>query len=258
MFARPVSFALVPAAALLLAACPQHVDSSKQEKKAVEITADDPRVTADTADLYPVKDKDQAKDADAPAEPNPGTGVPDETNGVCRLFAPKLPNPECCVQDLGFDVAVVRDACEHTLYLGESHQMTCGYFFATEETTNKPKWLRLSYTLEQDVEGAVKAHDERISLRVAMDPDFHSDPVPGVKGAFWSTHGGLHWAILPGWSKPRQLTWRDDSCSEEGIVKIIQALVATPEIPAETPRTSLIPGAEAPAAPPAEPPTHAG
>lgn len=241
---------LVSAAALLLAACPQQVEPQAVKKNPLDLSAKDPRVVADTDDLYPLKNPPpEGSSIPEPTGPAPGSGVPDETNGVCRLFAPKLPKPECCVQDLGLDVEVAKKACDHTLYLGESHQMTCGYYFATEETTHLPKWLRLSVTLEDDVDAAVKAHDRRISLRVAMDPDFHSVAVPGIKGAYWSTHKGLHWAILPGWSKPRLLTWRDDSCSDEGIQEVMRALIKTPQVAADSVRTSLVPGAAPPANP---------
>jgi len=244
----PRALLLLPAAALLLAACPQRVEESKAEKPKAELTAEDPRVVADTSDLYPARPDDNA-----PKKTGLGSGVPDETNGECRLYAPKLPSPECCPQDLGLNARQATAACGHTLYLGESHQMTCGYFFATEETTDKPKWLRLSYTLEGEIDAAVKAHDERISIRVAMDPDFRSEPVPGVEGAFWSAHEHLRWAFLPGWSKPRQLTWRDDSCSDEGIKEVMRALIATPEPPAGAPRANLIPGdPTTPTSPPAE------
>ncbi|HFE45762.1 MAG TPA: hypothetical protein ENJ18_09790 [Nannocystis exedens] len=248
MLLRPAL--LVPAAALLLVACPQRVEPQAVKKDPHDLSAEDPRVVADTDDLYPARtppperpDGSEAPKAPAPTGPAPGAGIPDETNGICRLYAPRLPKPECCAQDLGFDVEVVKKACGYTLYLGESHQMTCGYFFATEETTHLPKWLRLSLTLETELDAAVKAHDRRISLRVAMDPDFHSVAVPGVEGAFWSTHKGLHWAILPGWSKPRLLTWRDDSCSDEGIKEVMRALIKTPEVDVNAERTSLVPGA---------------
>ena len=40
----------------------------------------------------------------------------------------------------------------------------------------------------------------------------------------------------------RQFTWQDGACSDEGIREILERLVDAPEIPAGTPRTSLIPG----------------
>jgi hypothetical protein len=235
MSARPLL--LVPAAALLLAACPQQVaPTEKREPPQIEVSPDDPRVVADTSDLYPARDEPAA---DGPA---PGSGVPDETNGVCRLYAPKLPTPECCPKEHGLDAEVVKRACGHPLYLGESHQLTCGYYFDDEDPETKPRWLRLSTTLEPTMEAAVKSHDERISLRVALDPNFKSEPVPGIKGAFWSRHQHLRWAFIPGWSRPRQLSWRDTSCSDEGIKEVIQALIDAPEPPAGARRKSLIPG----------------
>ncbi|MBK8266311.1 MAG: hypothetical protein IPK80_33915 [Nannocystis sp.] len=238
--------ALLVSSILIATGCPQQVAPAAKEVSAAPVVgAEDARVVADSSgDLYaatPTNPKESAKDT-----PGPGSGAPDETNGVCRLYAPKLPRPECCPRDFGLDVALVQRACGHALYLGESLHASCGFFFSGEDTTTtKPKWLRLSVALESTVAKAAAAHDERIGLRVAMDPSFRSTPVPGVEGAMWSRHEELRWALIPGWSQVRLLTWNAQSCSEEGIVEVIQHLAAAPEVPSDAPRSSLIPGASA-------------
>lgn len=232
--ARPALLLL----ALAALGCPQRVHTEATKDAPPAAGAADPRVHADTDDLY----RATPITAPAPADPALGSGAPDETNGVCRLFAPKLPAPECCPHDLGMDVEVVRRACGHALYLGESLQISCGYFFSGEDTSQKPRWLRLSYAQEPTAQAAAAAHDQRIGLRLARDPNFRSDPVPGVPDAYWSRHERLRWAFVPGWSRPRLLSWSEESCSDEGIVEVIRHLAGTPEIPADAPRRALLPG----------------
>lgn len=239
--------------ALAATACPQRVDPEPTKQASKGVSPDDPRVVHDTDDLYAQRDPPPPGDG-----PAPGSGVPDETNGVCRLYAPKIPRPECCAIDFGLDVAAVQRACGHSLYLGESIHASCGYHFGDDaQPTAKAKWLRLSFTLQPTTREAAKAHDERIGFRLADDPNFHSTPIPGVKDGLWSRHGDLRWAFLPGWSKPRMLSWNAESCSDEGILEVIQQLVAAPEVKEGTPRRSLIPGGP-PTPAPAEAPAVAG
>ncbi|MEZ4452067.1 MAG: hypothetical protein R3B09_21565 [Nannocystaceae bacterium] len=244
MIARsPGRNALLPSLALvgLVAACPQRVAPEAVKAAAAGPGADDPRVVADTGELY-AKGEAPSSPAD-PSVPAPGSGAPDETNGVCRLYAPKLARPECCPIDLGLDAATVQRACGHSLYLGESVHATCGYFFADDDAmATKPVSLRLSFALQATVKDAVKAHDERIAFRVANDPEFHSTPVPGIKDAYWSRHKHLRWAYLPGWSRPRLLSWNEETCSDEGILEVIRQLVAAPEVREGAPRRAKIPG----------------
>jgi len=250
MSSRPRSSLLVPPLLALLG-CPQHV-TNEQKPAGPSVGAADPRVAADTDDLYHANPEKPAATPTPPAAAvGLGSGVPDETNGVCRLFAPKLPNPECCPVDLGLDVAVVQRACGHPLYLGESIQASCGYFFSGEDTTKKPAWLRLSFALESTTQAAARSHDERIGTRVAKDPSFHSEPIPGIPDAYWSRHDRLHWAFVPGWSKARLVSWSDETCSDEGMIEVLRHLAGVPEIPADAPRRALVPGG-------APPPTAAG
>jgi len=225
---------------LCLTGCPQQVTPESLENKASKpdpATADDPRVAADTDDLYP------AKSAPQPTEPDraKGSGTPDETNGVCRLFAPKLPEPTCCPLDLGFDVPTVQKACGKLVYLGESMHSTCGYYFLDAEK-NDQRWFRLSQDFGANVAEAAAAHDRLVATRLAKDPNFKSEPVPGVPGALWSSHDGIHWAFLPGWPSVRKFTWRDESCSQEGVAKVIKALVETPPVAKTQKRSSMVPG----------------
>lgn len=225
----------------LLAACPQASEPAPDAPSdAAPPSPDDKRIVADTADYY-VAENGVPNPTPEPAVP--GRGKPDETNGVCRLYAPELPDPTCCERQLGFDVDTVKRACGLRLYLGESFHATCGYHFLPDATaTGTPAtWFRLSTVRGADAREAAESHD-LYTRQLSRDPNFRSVPIPGIDGAYWSEQDDLHWAFLPGWSVVRQFTWQDGACSDEGIREILERLVDAPEIPAGTPRTSLIPG----------------
>ncbi|MCA9690708.1 MAG: hypothetical protein KC636_13950 [Myxococcales bacterium] len=236
---------LSPLALTLLTGCPQRVtpeEGPPPTPKVVKVSDTDSEhvVVRDTDDLY-------AADPKNPRGPTPvnevpagglGSGKPDETNGVCRLYAPKLAEPMCCPTALGFDVESVQQACGQRIYLGESYHASCGYYFHDPKTGGQ-SWFRLTYALEPTPREAADAHDERMQIRMDL-PDFKSTPVPGVAGAFWSTHEGVHWAFLPGWPRVRLFSWRDEQCGDAEVAKIIARLVAAPPVAADAPRT-LIP-----------------
>jgi hypothetical protein len=199
-------------------------------------------VVQEGEDLYSVETVERVKSRSAPRDEgnSPGTGRPDETNGVCRLFAPELADPACCEVDYGFDVETVQRLCGHDTYLGESFQFSCGYFFHSE--TGPPPWFRMSFVPSATPEAAAEVHDAKLrNLRGdAMSP---SRPVPGVEGAMWSHNGEHRWAFLPGWSKVRQLAWRRESCSDEGAIALIEQLMAAKEPSPDDERLALIPKA---------------
>jgi hypothetical protein len=231
----------------VLPACPGQV--TPQGNKAAEepvVGPDDPRVVQDGKDLYPAESVERAQSRSGNPDPapdpedSPGTGRPDESNGLCRLFAPKLPNPTCCDVDYGFDVDTVQRVCGHDTYLGESFQFSCGYYFHSE--TTDPPWFRMSFVPFPTVEKAAEAHDGKLRGLVGESVEL-SQPVPGVEGALWSHHGEHHWAFLPGWSKVRQLAWRNESCSEEGAIALLKQLMAAKEPPEGAERLALVPKA---------------
>lgn len=226
--------------ASLLAACPQANQADPAAGAAAPTPVSDARVIADSGDLYPAKGGVPSAKA-TPPPPSPGTGISDETNGKCRLFAPEMPNPRCCERQLGFDADAVQAACDLKIYLGESFQGTCGYHFVADAaaTGMPPRWFRLSVVAEKTVQEAAAAHDKRTSK---IDNYVPMAPIPGIDGAMWAEADELHWAYLPGWRQVRMFTWSESSCSPAGIEKILRQLIATPEIPAGTPRAGLVPG----------------
>lgn len=249
---------VLPVLALLLA-CPQAQPpgGDPDGARTPQAGADDPRVVADTGDLYPGKaPSSPPAAAPAPAEPgpSPGTGRTDETNGKCRLFAPELPNPECCGQTLGFDAEAARTLCGHQLYLGESFHSSCGFFYLREPAT-PPTWLRLTTVRGETPK---QAADEHVMVLQRTAKGVAAEPLPGVPGAFLVKNEEYRWAFLPGWKRVRLLTWKDTSCSDEGITALARQIVAAPEDVAGPRRAGLLPVAAPPPPAPAGAPAGAG
>ena len=240
---RPLRAAALLGALLGASACPNEIDPTSLAPKPAPKPVDetDPRVVKDGEDLYPAATIERAqKAAPEPDGPALGSGKPDETNGECRLYAPKLPEPECCKGEFGFDAEVVQRACGLDLYLGESFQYSCGYYFHEEGVP--PVWFRMSLLPDAKPKDAAHTHDRKVR-EISKNPAFASTPVPGVEGAFWSEHDGNRWAFVPGWDKTRQLSWKSGTCSDEGIVEILRQLVAAQPAPKGSQRPGLLPKA---------------
>lgn len=229
---------------MLLLGCPSSTANpygDKPPSPKPQVGADDPRVVVKDGELYTQKTIERAEERSVgnDDELGLGSGRPDETNGVCRLYAPKVPDPQCCNAELGFDVETVQAACGHDIYLGESFRQSCGYYFHHEEA---PRWFRLSKLTEVSAAAAAEHHDRKLreSLGDRYSP---SAPVPGIEGAYWSRHEGYRWAFLPGWDNVRQLSWEAVSCSDEGIITVMKQIIAAKPAPPNTQRLGLVPKA---------------
>ena len=239
--------------AALSLGCPSQVEPGDPAKGEYgpKTDADDPRVVKVGDDLY-AKDGKSNPEPEAPAT-SPGTGVPDESNGVCRLYAPQLPDPECCPFESGFDEAAAREICGLDSYLGESMRASCGFFFM-RGTDTEALSFRIQPLMMEDAKQAADA--EAMRLRAQLKRDFKVEPVPGVAGAYMIRHDVLRWAFIPGWKKVRQFAWMDKSCAPEKVPQLIKIL-AEAEQPAKTAERPLLPtarpagedGAKAPAVP---------
>jgi hypothetical protein len=228
-----------------LCACPSEVEhryGQREPATPVEVDQTDPRVVKDGDDLYPaaVIERAQARAPDPDPIPGRGSGKPDESNGVCRLFAPKLPAPQCCELEYGFDVATVRDACGHGVYLGESWYATCGYYFHLADGT--PTWFRASFINEDTAKAAADAQAALLRTRMKV-ADATISPVPGTKDAYWVTHEDLGWAYFGGWPKVRQLAWHRSACDAEGLAEVIAQMERAVPPPEGAERQGLIPTA---------------
>lgn len=228
---------------LLVGGCPSEVNvpSRPARPAAPVVDENDPRVVRDGEDLYPVAVFQRVEEKDRePAPSGLGTGKSDETNGVCRLYAPRLPDPECCKGEYGVDADFVEKACGLELYLGESFQGTCGYYF--HRTGEEPSWMRASFVDGATVADAVAVHDAKLKLK-GKDDSFASTPVPGVDGAMWSSREKLHWAFLPGWDKLRMVSWSSAVCSDEAMSKVLAKMVSAKQPAKGAPREGLVPRA---------------
>lgn len=224
-----------------------------------ELTEADPRVVRRGEDLYPAKTLERADGlkrnpenveaaSDPPSalagselEPQPntalGSGRADDTNGVCRLYAPELPNPTCCEDNLGFDANLVKEACGLDQYLGESFQSSCGYHFRSKKGAGL--WFRLSHLAEDNVSSAVRTHYRQSAMR-----DAPAAVSIGVDGVVLSRYRGLNWAFFGGWDGAvRLLTWRDGTCSRKGLETMLSRLVAAKK-PDDKAKRTLVPSAQ--------------
>jgi hypothetical protein len=230
----------------LCLACPATVSTPQAEAQSRPSSPEgvpvadenDPRVVRDGNDLYAIESAPRQ-----PSEPEAalGSGKPDTTNGVCKLFAPKLPEPQCCPFETGFDAEKIKQICGHQLYMGESLQQSCGYFFLPDMQGSLPVSIRASKIDGNDVAKAVADHDQRMK-KITKNPEFASTPVPGVEGAQWSTAEGLHWAFLPGWKSVRLVSWADGACPLDKMPEVLALMAAAAEPPHNAPRP-LVPEA---------------
>ena len=244
MSARSSSLLLATGLALVattMLACPAKAPTPQSQARESAGPAkiageDDPRVVRDTHDLYAVDDAPNPPRE----EPAPGSGRPDTSNGVCKLFAPKLPEPECCPFETGFDADRIKQLCGHALYMGESLQQSCGYYFLPDMAGSLPVSMRGSKVAKAEVRAAVANHDLRIQHHF-KDPDFESTPIPGVEGGMWSEKDGVHWAFLPGWSSVRLISWAEEACPIEVMPEVLKLIAEAKEPPENAPRPGLEP-----------------
>ena len=238
---RPFALALVLVGA---SACPAEVQHELGQPRVMatpEVDESDPRVVKDGEDLYAAAAVARAGPTrlDHEGEKKRGSGRPDESNGVCRLYAPKLPEPQCCQTEYGFDVDTVREACGLDLYMGESFHGSCGYFFHLPD--GRDVSMRTSFVPGKTAQEAATNHASLLSQKLKRS--FQAEPVSGVAGAWQVDDEDAHWTFLPGWDKPRLLTWYDASCKPEGIKKVMQALIDAKQPPPGANRPGLLPTA---------------
>lgn len=241
LFSVPLSLPCVLAGLALVLGCPAKVPTPEQEPTWASpsvgaVATDDPRVVRDGDDLYAADSAPRP----LPDDPAPGSGRPDTSNGVCKLYAPKLADPQCCPFETGFDAERIKQICGHALYMGESLQQSCGYFFLHDTQGSAPVSLRGSKITSTEVSAAAADHDLRLG-RITNNSEFASVPVPGVEGALWSGADGLHWAFLPGWSTVRMISWADDACPIDKMPEVLGVIAQAKQPPENAPRPDLVP-----------------
>lgn len=233
--------------AVFVAGCPSTVDSQSQaaapaaSAREYEVDESDPRVVRSGDDLYPADSPHVQQDQPPRAK---GSGKPDESNGYCRLYAPKLPEPHCCKADYGFDANVVAQACGLGVYMGESFQTSCGYFFL-DPSTGAQVWFRTSFVQEQTPKQAALAQAKRLNARLGKT-DIKATELKGVPGAWTLRTSGLAYAWFSGkesWPNVRRLAWKQPTCGEQGIAKVVSAMSDARAPGPNEPRVGLVPQA---------------
>ena len=238
----------------LLGACRSDQTASETAKGSVvsdahrmpETPEDDPRVVKVGDRLYAKSNPSLPPQAEPQPKPTLGSGIPDESNGECRLYAPEYPEPTCCPIQYGFDAEWTRELCGAATYLGESFRDSCGYFFVTDLQDPQPVGPRMSFVSALDPKTAATDHAEVLRYR-HQDESIREQPVPSVEGAYWVLTEKYGWAYIPGWKKVRRLSWARSFCGSNEdaglrrITRLIERLAAVSEIPIDAPRTSLIP-----------------
>lgn len=238
-------------APLLLTACPARVGAGEDGREA-QVDETDPRVIRSerTGDLYlrdtkaMPEDKPDLEAGEAPAPATgkaPGVGVPDESNGLCRLYAPEYPDPECCTSEYGVDVAKIKALCGFEVYLGEHYRNGCGYHFKKSPEA-KTEWLWAAHLEPGKNAAQVTEEHDMVIQRRFRKTDFESVPIPGVSGGYWSVFAETGWAVLPGWKRVRQFGYPEGFC--DGKLPELMAELARakePEVGSE--RLGLVPRA---------------
>lgn len=229
---------------LLATGCPAQVNDVKPVKKAPvpQVDESDPRVVKDGEDLYAENALKGSQVQEEP--PNKGSGKTDESNGFCRLYAPKLPEPHCCQGEFGFDAQTVSKACGKSMYLGESFQNTCGYYFMDPEQ-GSPVWFRSSFVELPTAKEAAEAFANRVAMRFGAQ-DVSAKPMPGIEGVYTVAYEGLAYAWFkgdPSWPLVRRLAWKDETCDAEGIHEIVSQMVRAKSPKKGERRLGLVPKA---------------
>lgn len=220
--------------------CPSQIEPGRKPPPAApqpDLDASDTRVVEKNDVLYPA---DTLKRAEPPKTVTArGSGKPDESNGVCRLYAPKHDAPICCPAELGFDAAMVAKTCGFSVYLGESMDRSCGYHFHND-TSAKPVWLRASFVQDATAKEAAETM-AALQRRRRHDDKYKAEAIKGVKAGYWFRDDGLVWAFIDGWEHTRRLTWRQSFCTDEAMASVLEAMRVAVEPRHEAPRTSLVP-----------------
>ncbi len=235
--------ALLGAGLTTLLGCPSEVRDTTPapaQKAAPVLDESDPRVVKDGEDLYSLQTAPQSNEALVKSK---GSGKPDESNGFCRLYAPKLPEPHCCLTEYGFDAAAAAKSCGKPLYLGESFQRSCGYFFL-DAAEGQPVWFRTSFVEDASPKEAAEAEANRLRLR--FQADIEVKPMANTPDAYTLEYSGISYAWMagdPAWQKVRRLAWNESTCTPEGLEAVASQMATAKAPPKGAQRQGLLPQA---------------
>lgn len=234
---------ILGAGLLTMLGCPAEVKDptpAPEPKKAEPIIDEsDPRVVKVGEDLYAA----DALPKKVEEVNGKGSGKPDESNGFCRLYAPKLPEPHCCLTEYGFDAEAAAKSCEKPLYLGESFQRSCGYYFH-DTASGDPVWFRTSFVDDASPQEAAEAEANRLKLRFKADVEVK--PMADTPGAYTLQYSGISYAWMagdPAWPNVRRLAWNESTCTAAGLEAVVSQMATAKAPPKGAQRPGLVPKA---------------
>ncbi len=198
----------------------------------------DSRVVKMGDDLYAAGSAPPGPDAFVQGK---GSGKPDESNGYCRLYAPKLPEPHCCMTEYGFDAEAAAKSCGKPLYLGESFQRSCGYFFH-DGASGEPVWFRTSFVDDASPKEAAEAEANRLKLRFSADVEVK--PMTDTPDAYTLEYSGIGYAWMagdPAWPNVRRLAWNESTCTPGGLEAVVAQMAAAKAPAKGAQRQGLVP-----------------
>ena len=236
---------LAPAVALTLAGCPAAVDTQQTDGAAAKSIGRE----TETDDL--------ATGASAEG-PKPGAGAPDESNGACRLFAERHAEPKCCPQTYGLGIEEVASVCGYDVFLGEYLREGCRYSFY-DPTSGATTWIRLALLADTRPFAEVVEDSDKWLRKRKRDEDFKSTALQGPPSVAYNLVNPVGWALLGGWKRHRQATWKKGFCGDN-FTALLQRIAAAPEPDPDSGgfRRALLPAAAPAPAEPAAPTEPAG
>ena len=170
-----------------------------------------------------------------PEQPTPIAAPAEISSAACPQYtgaerdlsvqgSPRPSDPRCCESNFGFDPALVASSCGFVAYRGESEELACVHRF--EDAGGQLHEFRLTPILDLEFEAAIALHE-----RGEFPPTHQAGPAPD-QGPLWiSTTQTRHWALIPGWSATRRLSWDPAACDSANLLPVLTAMAAAPPTP---------------------------
>ncbi|PRQ07957.1 hypothetical protein ENSA7_23960 [Enhygromyxa salina] len=140
--------------------------------------------------------------------------------------SPSTGQARCCESDFGLDAALLARSCGFRAYLGESEELACVHRF--EDAHGQTREFRLTPIVDLGFEAAIALHEG-----AALE----AGPHPELPMTWISTSETHRWALIPGWSATRRLSWEKATCDVEHMRPVLAAMAAA--APVHAPITPL-------------------
>jgi hypothetical protein len=145
---------------------------------------------------------------------------------------PRTGAAECCESSFGFDPQLAARSCELGEYLGESEELACVHRF--EDEAGRVHELRLTPIVGLEPAAAIALHESG-----EFQAPHQATVLDEGSGIWLSSTPTRHWALVPGWSAVRRLSWESAACSPAAMQPVLAAMAAaaaSSEVTAPLPR----------------------